>query len=222
MGIIVPDIFAELCAYSGTRSAVVFLNGGPGQAQHKEEMDLPVSDDAPEPGAANTGTSGGASVASDQQAAALQEMATLMGSVAWLMTQSPAHKFIFLGDLEWMLAPAIALRQFRVYRQQGRPIAIATWAFVDEERENRLKAGQVRLAPAEWRCGDRVWLYDLIAPFGGGDNIVRDIRHNVFPDRPVRTVQISPDGKERVTVEWPPAGPARAGGDAANAPEADA
>jgi cytolysin-activating lysine-acyltransferase len=105
--------------------------------------------------------------------------------------------------------------------QQGRPIGFATWAFVDEERENRLKAGQVRLAPGEWRSGDRVWLYDLVAPFGGGDEIIRNIRQSVFPDRPVRTVQISPDRKERNTIEWPPVR-ARTNGDAAGDSEASA
>ena len=71
MGIIVPDIFAEFCSYSRTRSALDIPNGDPGQTKHEEEVDLPVSDDAP-----GSGEAGGASAENDQQAAALQEMAT--------------------------------------------------------------------------------------------------------------------------------------------------
>jgi cytolysin-activating lysine-acyltransferase len=100
-----------------------------------------------------------------------------------------------------MLTP-VTIHKHRVYRREGRAIGYVSWAFVDEQREERLKAGQIRLAPAEWRCGDRVWLYDVVAPFGGTDEMIGDIRQNVFPDRPMRTVQLSADGKERVTVEW--------------------
>lgn len=65
-------------------------------------------------------------------------------------------------------------------------------------------------ASGAWFCGVRVWLYDIVAPFGGADEVIRDIRENVFPDRQVRTVQISEDGKDRVTVEWPAAGRTKA------------
>ncbi len=153
----------------------------------------------------------GAGTAPPQPASPLE----VIGPVVGLMMQSLAHKYVFVSDLEWMVVPALAARQFRLYRRDGRAVAYASWALVDEHREQRLKAGQVRLAPQEWRCGDRVWLYDIVAPFGGADDIIRDIRENVFPDRPVRTVQISADGKDRVTVEWPAAGRERAAADAA-------
>lgn len=129
--------------------------------------------------------------------------AEVVGQMIGLMSQSPAHKFVFLSDLEWMVLPAVGLRQFRVYRNQGNAVAFATWAFVDEERENRLKGGQSRLAPAEWRCGDRIWLFDLVAPFGNADEVIQDIRRNVFPDKEVRTIRLSDDGKEWIILEWP-------------------
>jgi len=36
------------------------------------------------------------------------------------MTQSPRHKSIPIGDLEWLLMPAILLKQFRIFYEAGR------------------------------------------------------------------------------------------------------
>ena len=42
-------------------------------------------------------------------------VAQVLGEITWLMTQSPRHKAVPLGDLEWLLMPAILLRQFRIF-----------------------------------------------------------------------------------------------------------
>ncbi|MDB5579156.1 MAG: toxin-activating lysine-acyltransferase [Bradyrhizobium sp.] len=42
-------------------------------------------------------------------------VAQLLGEITWLMTQSPRHKSIPLGDLEWLIMPAILLKQFRMF-----------------------------------------------------------------------------------------------------------
>src|SRR4051812_12670927 len=42
-------------------------------------------------------------------------VAQVLGEITWLMTQSPRHKATPLGDLEWLLMPAILLRQFRIF-----------------------------------------------------------------------------------------------------------
>ena len=44
------------------------------------------------------------------------------------------------------------------------PVAAALWVSVSEEVEKRLKAGETRLKPQEWKSGDRLWLIELIAP----------------------------------------------------------
>ncbi|MEO5374993.1 MAG: toxin-activating lysine-acyltransferase, partial [Alphaproteobacteria bacterium] len=33
--------------------------------------------------------------------------ASLLGDVAWLMVRSPAHRHLFLADLEWLVLPAL-------------------------------------------------------------------------------------------------------------------
>ena len=69
--------------------------------------------------------------------------------------------------------------------------------------EKRLIAGQPRLAPAEWRSGDRVWLMDMVAPFGGGERLLGELRSRVLAGRPVKAMRGGPDGRKIET--WPAA-----------------
>src|ERR1044071_2696989 len=67
-----------------------------------------------------------------QAAAAPKTVAQGLGEVAWLMTQSPRHKAMALGDLEWLVMPEILLRQFRIFYQGDRPVGVALWALADD------------------------------------------------------------------------------------------
>src|SRR5256885_12617066 len=48
------------------------------------------------------------------------------------MTQSPRHKAVPLGDLEWLVMPALLLRQFRIFCQGEQPVGVALWALADD------------------------------------------------------------------------------------------
>lgn len=116
-------------------------------------------------------------------------VAAMLGEVVWLMTQSPSHKTFFLSDLEWLAMAPIMLKQFRVFYatdksegadEQSRPIGVVLWALVDEEVEQRLAAGNAKLRPQDWRSGDRLWVVDVIAPFGGNEAMLNDLKTQVF------------------------------------------
>jgi cytolysin-activating lysine-acyltransferase len=74
----------------------------------------------------------------------------------------------------------ILLRQLRVFYAPDRPIGVALWAFVNDVVEERLKSGHARLAPADWKSGDKLWLVDIVAPFGGQDAMLTDLKEKVF------------------------------------------
>ncbi len=118
------------------------------------------------------------------------------------MMQSPAHKHLFLTDLEWLVVPPVMLRQFRVFRKKGMPVAFASWAYLDEESETRFADNVRRLRPANWKAGDRLWLIDLIAPFGGGEQVLKELREKVFKGKKVKTLHPAPDGSGMAVVEW--------------------
>ncbi len=128
----------------------------------------------------------------------------MLGEITWLMTQSPLHKQLFIGDLEWFCMPAVLLEQFRLFYGPNSPAAVAMWAFVSEETEQRLEAGAHKLRPDEWKNGDRLWLMELIAPFGAIDEILSDLSKNVFPDRTFKFLRTNPGGAREVAVYPPP------------------
>lgn len=113
----------------------------------------------------------------------------VLADVVWLMMSAPNHKHLFLSDLEWLVIPPILKGQFRVFKREGLPVAYASWAYLTEEAEQRLIAGHTRLKPEDWDAGDRPWLIDLTAPFGGAGDIARELKVQVFADVEIKTLK---------------------------------
>jgi cytolysin-activating lysine-acyltransferase len=101
------------------------------------------------------------------QAAPPKTVSQVLGEITWLMTQSPRHKAIPIGDLEWLVMPAILLQQFRIFYKGEQPVGVAFWALADEIVAKRIDGGDVRLTPAEWKSGTNRKIIDVVAPFGG-------------------------------------------------------
>jgi cytolysin-activating lysine-acyltransferase len=91
----------------------------------------------------------------------------VLGEITWLMTQSPRHKAITLGDLEWLVMPAILLRQFRMFYKGAQPVGVALWALADATVAKRIDAGDKRLTAVECKSGTNMRIVDIVAPFGG-------------------------------------------------------
>jgi cytolysin-activating lysine-acyltransferase len=127
-------------------------------------------------------------------------VAQMLGEIVWLMTQSPVHRQLRIGDLEWLCMPALLLEQYRIFQGPQAPAAVAFWASVSEATEQRLLDGGAKLQPEEWNGGDRLWLMELIAPFGAQDEILADLGKTVFGGRPFKFHNIGPDGERRVST----------------------
>jgi len=127
-------------------------------------------------------------------------VAQALGEITWLMTQSPVHKQLFIGDLEWFAMPALLLEQFRIWNGPNSPAAVALWATVSEETEARLEAGGAKLRPDEWQNGDRPWLIELVAPFGGVDEILSDLSSSIFADKPFKYHHLNEAGARVVST----------------------
>jgi cytolysin-activating lysine-acyltransferase len=91
----------------------------------------------------------------------------VLGEITWLMTQSPRHKALLLGDLEWLVMPAILLKQFRMFYKGAQPVGVALWALTDGTVAKRIDAGDNRLTAVEWKSGTHMRIVDIVAPFGG-------------------------------------------------------
>lgn len=116
-----------------------------------------------------------------------------MGPILLLYMQSAHRRFQFISDLEWLLLPPLVAGQCKLYMKEEYPISYISWAFLDETAEKRMFLNGGKLRPEDWKSGDRLWIVDLVAPYGGVENMLADIQRNEFPDRLIRL--IAPDPK---------------------------
>ncbi len=94
------------------------------------------------------------------------EKLRVYGDVMFLCLRSEHHAQMSVANLRAAMEPAIETGQFRIFRFDGIPRGMFTWAFLDPEAETRLVSGQA-LLPGDWNSGGRLWLIDLIAPYPG-------------------------------------------------------
>jgi cytolysin-activating lysine-acyltransferase len=103
----------------------------------------------------------------------------ILGEMTWLLTQSPLHRVLSIGDLEWLVMPALLHEQFYIFRDGSRPVGLALWAKCGPEAVRKLQGGMIepenRLSLEEWTSGSEIWLVDLIAPFATAENRHREI-----------------------------------------------
>ena len=147
-------------------------------------------------------------------------VARMLGEIVWIMTQSPGHKHFALGDLEWMVMPALALEQYRIFRNGTQPLGVAFWAYLNEDAEKKLLSGGSHLRPDEWAVGMKIdpedgisakkggtlWLVDLICPFHTpknkfADQMLADMIQGPFKGKKFKFHHTDPETGERKVME---------------------
>lgn len=88
------------------------------------------------------------------------------GDFLFLAFRSHWHARMSVANLRSAFEPPIELNQYRIFRFDGVPRGLLTWAWLSAEAEQKYVAGEV-LAPQDWQSGDRLWLIDIIAPYRG-------------------------------------------------------
>jgi cytolysin-activating lysine-acyltransferase len=132
----------------------------------------------------------------------LANRVSAIGHAIWLMSRSPLHKHLMVTDIEWLLMPPIMLNQFHMWQDQGRPHGFASWAYFGEEQETRIaNKGIRRLMPTDWKTGEALWLIDFVAPFGGQEKMVEELRLKILPGKRMKMLQARPEGGTGM-VEW--------------------
>lgn len=121
-------------------------------------------------------------------------------AVVKLFLNSPSHDHLFLSDMKWLVLPPLQLRQCKLYRQQGAPVAFASWAMLSPEAEKDFIRNK-RLRPKDWDSGNRCWLVDMVVPYGGSDQVIKDLIGTALRGIPVQTLQFHKDGFRVVQLE---------------------
>ncbi len=127
-------------------------------------------------------------------------VSAVLGEIVWLMSQSPIHKQFFISDLEWFVMTPILHKQFRLFYAKDRPIGVVLWAYVNDEVAKRLADGTSKLRPQDWKWGDQLWVVEVIAPFGGPEAKIKNLKEHVFADKEIRYLTTTADGKKEVKV----------------------
>lgn len=129
----------------------------------------------------------------------------ILGPALWLYSNSPDKRFMFVGDVQWMLLPPVVLDQCRIYTKNGIPWAFISWAKVNDAIHARFLSGDAKLAPHEWRSGEHVWLVDTVAPFGGLEECIDELRGTILANQRVHGFAPNSSSGKIATREWMPA-----------------
>jgi cytolysin-activating lysine-acyltransferase len=131
----------------------------------------------------------------------------LLGPVTWLMMQQSASRHTLLSELEWRVMPALILDQAKLYVKDEAPVAFASWARLSEVVAQRYMGTPHQLALTDWNSGDQIWLIDVFTPFGGAQDVLKDLREKVFEGKAVRQLVPTAPTQAKVLM-WPAIGAA--------------
>ena len=137
-----------------------------------------------------------------QQAQRVMDKIPLLGAVSWLMMQQSATRHTLLSELEWRVMPPLILDQAKLFLRENAPVAYVSWALLSDEVAMRYQAAPHHIAGGDWQSGDQIWLIDLCAPFGGAQEVMKDLRESVFPGRAINQLGFGENAQIKTQV-WP-------------------
>lgn len=118
----------------------------------------------------------------------------ILGPALWLFARDERKKFTFIADQDWLVMPPLILDQCKLYMKDEIPWAFCTWAFVSDQVDERLSSSIPKIAPHEWKSGEHLWLIDVVAPFGGADEIITDLQKTNFAGKAFKALTPQPNG----------------------------
>ena len=126
----------------------------------------------------------------------------LLGEVTALCMNSKLHSRYRINDITNNFLPPINLDQFRIYKKGTDPIALITWAFLDEETENKYINEQYDLKLNDWNSGERLWFVDFVATVDVMKQIEYDMKHNLFPNKIGKALRADDTGRIKHIQEY--------------------
>ena len=122
----------------------------------------------------------------------------ILGPAMWLYARDDLKKYTFIAEQDWLLMSPIILDQCKLYMREDIPWAFATWAFVSDEVDARLRTAIPKIAPHEWKSGNHAWIIDVVAPFGDRDSSIDDLKKSVFNNAAFSALLVQRDGTVQI------------------------
>ena len=101
--------------------------------------------------------------------------------IVMLMSNSPVHKLFTVSDLMRVLVPPLQLDQYKVFRQQNKPVGFVSWAWLTNTTALGYITRQRRLKASDWNKGKQLWVIDVIAENYSPVKIIRYLRNRFEP-----------------------------------------
>ncbi|MEJ6404042.1 toxin-activating lysine-acyltransferase [Yoonia sp. 2307UL14-13] len=126
------------------------------------------------------------------------DVLTVIGEVCFLCFHSTLYRHWSMQTIGRVFEPPIYLKQFQIYRARGVPRGLVTWAKLDAAAEEKHLHGGGLDTFEEWRSGDQFWIMDLMAPWGHGRTIIKNVLDTVPVDE-FKTLRVKNDRRSVVT-----------------------
>ncbi|MBC3620320.1 toxin-activating lysine-acyltransferase [Vibrio metschnikovii] len=105
-----------------------------------------------------------------------------IGNAFELLSFSDYHKKINIEYIQREIIPPAWYQQLIVYfDERNFPWAFFSWARVSSVIEERIRREKVGLMWTDWNSGERLYINDLAAPWGGSRYVIREMRERIFP-----------------------------------------
>ncbi|MDO6581350.1 toxin-activating lysine-acyltransferase [Photobacterium sp. 2_MG-2023] len=105
-----------------------------------------------------------------------------LGNAFELLSFSDYHKMIHIEYIQREILPPAWYQQLMVYYDERNfPWAFFSWARISSVIEERIRHEKAGLMWADWNGGERLYVNDLAAPWGGSRYVIRDMRERIFP-----------------------------------------
>ena len=129
-----------------------------------------------------------------------EQMLTL-GKLSFLASYCPLHRTYPGHVLASIFIPAVNNGCVRLFENEdGATAAALIWARLSDEVSARILRAGIAPTTAEWAAGDTLWFIDLLAPFGHGRVIAREIARHP-PDVPFYFARLDRQGRVKKVVE---------------------
>lgn len=124
----------------------------------------------------------------------------MLGKLNYLAAYCSLHRKFPIGLLDRIFFPAVNHDCVRFFENgQSKTCAALIWARLSDDATQAFLDEQRPPTMDEWNSGSNLWFVDLIAPFGHGLQVARQIARNP-PEEQFRFARIDEQGKLRKIV----------------------
>jgi len=123
----------------------------------------------------------------------------IYGEIAFLCFHSKLYQKWSMQAIAKVFEAPIYLKQFQVYRAKDVPRGVVTWGLLSADCERKYLSGEGLDEFDQWNSGEQLWIMDIMAPWGHGKEIIKNIKDTV----PVDSVKTIREHKNRrMVLEW--------------------